>query len=134
MSSNSFSQRVDLWHKKIQNTIFKCSDYKDIMLNAKPYDFIYCDPPYKNSQSILYGSPNFKIEELINVIQECKLKNIYIALSVDGKKDNEYNKYIEQSIFKQKIDISCGKSMLKRFQNKGKKIKNKITDKLLLTY
>ena len=53
---------------------------------AQRNDFIYCDPPYSHSQSILYGAQSFQLEELFNEIDKAKARGVKVALSIDGKK------------------------------------------------
>ena len=68
----SFSKRTDTWHERVAQTEFQILDYKDSMRRAKRGDLIYCDPPYKHSQTILYGGQDFVLEELFEEIARCK--------------------------------------------------------------
>jgi DNA adenine methylase len=81
---DNFKLRVFDWHERVKNTTFDCIDYKEGFDKAVSGDFIFCDPPYKNSQNILYGSQDFKLEELFECIRIAKLKGIYVAMSIDG--------------------------------------------------
>src|SRR5690606_678423 len=82
----SFAKRVKEWHSRIKNVQFFQMDYKDAFNNAKRGDFIYCDPPYSHSQSILYGAQDFSLIGLFEMIDEAKSKGVRVALSIDGKK------------------------------------------------
>jgi DNA adenine methylase len=138
ISPNSFSERVDIWHERVKNTTFECSDYKKVMMEAKEGDLIYCDPPYSHSQSILYGAQSFNLEELIEVISVCKSRGVFIVLSIDGtKKSGDFlcNLPIPKNLFSKEIMVNCGRSMLRRFQLEGQTLeKEVVTDRLLLTY
>ena len=138
INSDKFAQRVNSWHKLIQNTNFEVMDYKDTMNKAQKGDIIYCDPPYTHSQSILYGAQDFQIEELWNSIRDAKSRGVKILLSINGKR-NSNTKDISitppTDLFERIIDIDVGVSMVDRLQNKHKHmINSKVTDYLMLTY
>jgi DNA adenine methylase len=134
----SFNKRTDIWHERLRHTDFALMDYRESMRQAKLGDMIYCDPPYKHSQAILYGGQNFKLEELLDEIENCKKRGVYVALSIDGtKKSGEKicDLPIPKGLFEEEIYVNLGRSMLKRFQMEGKTLENEIvTDRLLLTY
>jgi len=134
----SFNKRVDEWYRRVQGTTFFHLDYKKAMIEAKESDLIYCDPPYVHSQSILYGSQDFVFEELIELIRECKRKNVYVALSIDGIKKSGKRITelpIPKGVFKREIFLNIGRSMLRRFQMNGESLENEeVMDRLFLTY
>ncbi|WP_353570239.1 Dam family site-specific DNA-(adenine-N6)-methyltransferase [Candidatus Albibeggiatoa sp. nov. BB20] len=134
----SFNKRTDIWHERVQHTQFELMDYKKAMRLANAGDFIYCDPPYKHSQAILYGGQDFKLEELFNEIEKCKKRGAYVALSIDGtKKSGNINCElpIPSNLFEEEIYVNVGRSMLKRFQMEGLTLEKEIvSDRLLLTY
>ena len=138
ISPDSFSNRVDLWNSRVKHTEFKSCSYQEAMREAKAGDLVYCDPPYKHSQTILYGGQNFKLEELFKEIERCKARGVFVALSIDGtKKSGDLNcsLSIPDGLFQEEIFVNVGKSMLKRFQMEGKTLENEIvSDRLLLTY
>jgi DNA adenine methylase len=134
----SFNKRTDLWHKRVQNTQFELMDYRESMRTAKKGDLIYCDPPYKHSQAILYGGQGFRLEELFEEIESCKKRGVFVALSIDGtKKSGKMNcdLPIPDGLFKEEIYVNVGRSMLKRFQMGGLTLEDElVSDRLLLTY
>ncbi len=138
ISPESFEKRVSEWHKRTINTTFLHKDYKFAMFMAKKGDLIYCDPPYSFSQSILYGSQSFSLENLFESIIDCKKRGVYVALSIDGTKksgDLVCDIPIPKGLFEREIEVNCGQSMLRRFQMGGESLnKEKVTDRLLLTY
>jgi len=105
---------------------------------AKEGDLIYCDPPYSHSQSILYGAQSFNLRKLFKVIGNCKNSGVRVALSIDGtKKSGEFicDLQIPQGLFEREVFVNTGRSMLKRFQMKGRNLENEeVSDRLLLTY
>jgi DNA adenine methylase len=113
-------------------------EYEEAMENARAGDLVYCDPPYSNSQSILYGAQSFSLTRLFEVIEKCKARGVRTALSIDGTKksgDTKVNLPIPPGLFKQEVFIECGRSMLRRFQMDGKTLEREVvTDRLLLTY
>lgn len=134
----NFSKRVDEWKMRMVGTEFYLMDYKEAMSQAKPGDLVYCDPPYSNSQSILYGAQSFKLDDLFQVIEDCKSRGVFVALSIDGTKKS--GKHIvdisaPQDLFEEEVYIDCGPSMLRRFQMDGLKLEQEnVSDRLLLTY
>lgn len=138
ISPDSFASRVDIWHQRVKNTVFKLGDYREIIKHAKKGDLIYCDPPYSHCQSILYGAQKFDLSKLLESIADCKAKGIFVALSIDGtKKSGDYicDLPIPKHLFEREIMVNCGRSMLRRFQLEGQSLENEnVSDRLLLTY
>lgn len=135
---SSFEKRVKLWAERTKNTEFLNLDYEQAMLRARTGDLIYCDPPYKHSQGILYGGQDFDLEHLFEVIADCKKRGVYVALSIDGTKKSgsvSCNLPIPNGLFEQEYFVNCGRSMLKRFQMEGQTLESEVvSDRLLLTY
>lgn len=135
---DSFSNRVDIWYERTQGTTFVHSDFSKIMSESKPGDLIYCDPPYSDSQAILYGAQSFSLKRLFDSIAECKARGVYVALSIDGTKFSGRkicNIPLPDGLFEREEFIGVGRSMLKRFQMDGRSLEEHIvTDRLLLTY
>jgi DNA adenine methylase len=135
---SSFHHRVNIWNERLRNVEFVCSDYRNIFSLAKRGDLIYCDPPYSNSQSILYGAQGFILEELLEEIKKYKQVGVKVALSINGPSSQQnpiLQKYLKSDLFVQSILINTGKPMLTRLQTNGKKLKAEDnSDRLLLTY
>ncbi len=134
----SFSERVDLWRERVKGTQFLHSDFARVMNEAKCGDLIYCDPPYSDSQSILYGAQTFDLQRLFKVISSCKNRGVRVVLSIDGTKKNG-NRSIHlnfpEGLFEHEAAVNCGRSMLRRFQKQGESLMDEeVTDRLLLTY
>jgi len=138
VSPESFSNRVNIWHERTQGTRFIHSDFSSIMKQSKRGDLVYCDPPYSDSQTILYGAQAFSLERLFESIAECKAKGVFVALSIDGTKLSGRklcNIPLPNGLFEREEFIGVGRSMLKRFQMDGKSLEDHVvTDRLLLTY
>lgn len=138
VDANSFSRRVDAWQKKVQGTRFVCEDFAVSMARAKSGDLIYCDPPYVDSQSILYGAQAFSIERLLDSIVACKSRGVRVALSIDGTKrsgDRVCDVPVPVGLFETEVLVNCGRSMLRRFQMAGQSLEAEVvSDRLLLTY
>jgi len=138
MPPKNFVRRVDLWHQRTKGALFRCLDYAEALVLAEPGDMIYCDPPYSESQSILYGAQAFSLEHLFTMIARCKERGIFVALSIDGtKQSGNYlcNVPIPGGLFEREALVNCGRSMLKRFQMDGQTLEgHMVADRLLLTY
>ena len=134
----SFAKRVDEWKMRTAGTQFFLMEFEEAMQHAKSGDFIYCDPPYSNSQAILYGAQSFNLVDLFRIIGDCKSRGVYVALSIDGTKKSGKHKVdlpIPPGLFEQEVFINCGRSMLRRFQMNGQTLEQEnVSDRLLLTY
>jgi DNA adenine methylase len=134
----SFTGRVDEWLKRCRHTEFVHADYADMMESAKEGDLIYCDPPYLDTQTILYGAQAFSLTKLFDVISRCKKRGVFVALSIDGTKrsgNKIRNVPIPDDLFEYEAVVNCGRSMLRRFQMAGQTLETEVVaDRLLLTY
>lgn len=138
IAPQSFERRVDEWHRRVQGTSFIHSDYTEIMNRAETGDMVYCDPPYRHSQAILYGAQDFELTRLFESIGRCKQRGVRVALSIDGTKKSGRSTCdiaIPDGLFETEVFISAGRSMLKRFQMDGRSLESEVVaDRLLLTY
>ena len=137
ISPETFAKRVWEWRERVKGTKFLSQTFSQTMALAEKGDIIYCDPPYIESQSILYGAQTFKFERLIDEIYRCKKLGAKVTLSIDGKKKSgkktiELN--IPPGIFEREIYIKGGSSMLRRLQVNGKMVGEDVEDRLLLTW
>lgn len=138
ISPDSLKERMILWRNRVRETKFVCGSFEETMSEATDGDVVYCDPPYVDSQTILYGAQSFDINKLWKTIRECKLRGAKVALSIDGHKKSG-SKVIElnmpSGLFKRQLFINNGSSMLKRFQKKHETmIGEDVHDRLLLTW
>lgn len=138
VSPASFRERVRVWHERTRGATFKHCDYKEAFKAAKNGDLIYCDPPYLDSQTILYGAQSFTLAELFEEIQAAAKRGVMVVLSIDGTKrsgDKICNIGLPKGIFKTEALVNCGRSMLRRFQMGGQTLEKEVVqDRLLLTY
>lgn len=138
ISPESFANRVDIWSERTAGTKFYHQDFSKSFDLAKKGDLIYCDPPYVDSQAILYGAQSFSLSKLFDCIKEAKARGVYVALSIDGTKfsgEKLCDVPIPLGIFEREEFVTVGRSMLKRFQMDGKTLEShEVTDRLLLTY
>jgi DNA adenine methylase len=134
----SFAKRVELWHERTKGTRFLHADFADTMKAAKRGDLVYCDPPYTDSQAILYGAQAFSLQRLLKEIADCKSRSVAVALSIDGTKYSGRklcNVPLPEGLFEREVFMELGRSMLKRFQMDGRTLEHhEVTDRLLLTY
>ena len=135
---DSFARRVDLWHARTKGTRFMRADFSETMALANQGDLIYCDPPYVDSQAILYGAQEFSVARLFEVIARCKARGVAVALSIDGTKYSGRklcDVALPDRLFEREVFLNLGRSMLKRFQMDGRSLEeHEVTDRLLLTY
>ena len=138
ISPESFSKRVDVWSERTRGSTFAHMDFADAMAQAKEGDLVYCDPPYSDSQTILYGAQAFSLPRLLDAIEKCKARGVFVALSIDGTKFSGRklcNIPLPDGLFRREEFVSVGRSMLKRFQMDGLSLEDhEVRDRLLLTY
>lgn len=134
----SLKKRMDAWRQRIKGTTFRLADYSETMAEAGEGDVIYCDPPYKYSQTILYGAQTFRVADLWKAIERCVSRGAKVLVSLDGNKKSgsvttEFE--IPAGLFKREEMIDCGRSMLRRFQMAGETLEAEVVqDRLLLTW
>jgi len=108
------------------------------MKQARKGALIYCDPPYVDTQTIIYGAQAFSLSKLFEVIGRCKSRGVYVALSIDGTKRSGSKICsipIPEGLFETEVTVNCGRSMLRRFQMAGQTLEREVvSDRLLLTY
>ena len=68
MPPGRFATRVDAWHARTSGTEFHHMDFSEAMSLAGRGDLVYCDPPYRDRQSILYGAQSFSLDRLLQSI------------------------------------------------------------------
>ena len=138
MTPKRFNDRVDLWAARTHTTRFGVADYRDALLDARPGDLVYCDPPYVHSQTILYGAQSFDITALFHEIESLASRGVRVALSLDGSKKSGKTSCpleIPDGLFKRHERVNMGRSMLRRFQMEGQTLEaEEVADRLLLTY
>lgn len=135
ISPDTFMKRVNLWHQLLEKASFATMDFAKAMSQATAGDVIYCDPPYTHSQGIIYGAQSFKIDQLWDTIRDCKQRGVKIMLSLNGTRESRKKNIsveIPDDLFKRKIIIDCGTSMIDRLQNTGKIMTNENVDDLLM--
>jgi DNA adenine methylase len=134
----SFARRVDIWHERTRGTQFLLADFAATMEMARHGDLVYCDPPYLDSQTILYGAQEFSIVRLFESIADCVRRGVKVALSIDGSKYSGRkicDVPVPEGVFQREVFVGLGRSMLKRFQMDGQTLEEHVVeDRLLLTY
>lgn len=138
ITPTSFAERVEVWQRRTSGTQFRCYDFADNFHEAEAGDLIYCDPPYVDSQAILYGGQDFSLARLFDEIVVAKERGVRVALSIDGTKKSGSKICaldIPDALFDQEVFVNCGRSMLRRFQRGGETLEDEVvSDRLLLTY
>jgi DNA adenine methylase len=134
----SFAKRVDQWHARTRGTTFAVMDFEEAMNRAPRGSLVYCDPPYRHTQRILYGAQGFSLPRLFEAIARCKSRGVRVALSIDGSKKSGglvCDVPIPKGLFEREVRVHCGRSMLRRFQMNGRTLEQEVVaDRLLLTY
>lgn len=138
ISSEKFAARVDEWAFRTRNVEFNLLDFRDAFSRAEAGDVVYCDPPYTDSQTILYGAQAFNLHDLIDQIEHAKSRGVRVALSIDGTKKSGLHKVLHDfpgHLFETEVAMTVGRSMLRRFQMGGETLETEVVhDRLLLTY
>lgn len=138
MPPDNFAERARIWAARTKGVEFEHADFEKTMSRAKAGDVCYLDPPYADSQTIIYGAQAFSLPRLFSAIEDCKRRGVRVALSIDGTKKSG-NKTVElpipEGLFEREIYVHLGRSMLRRFQMDGQTLEAEhVSDRLLLTY
>jgi DNA adenine methylase len=138
ISPEKFTARASSWRDRLQGTEFIRADYREVMARAGAGDVVYCDPPYSDSQAILYGAQDFRLTDLYSAIEGCKRRGAFVILSIDGTKKSgtdQIDVAPPENLFEREVFVNCGRSMLRRFQMVGQSLeREEVTDRLLLTW
>ncbi|TMV82561.1 DNA adenine methylase, partial [Thioclava sp. BHET1] len=133
-----FAERARIWAARTAHVEFLHADYAEVMARAGAGDLCYLDPPYADSQTILYGAQSFSLARLFEVIAAAKARGVRIALSIDGTKKSGGKTIalaIPEGLFEREVFVQLGRSMLRRFQMNGQSLEAEhVSDRLLLTY
>lgn len=138
MPPENFAYRAYIWAARTRGARFLHADFAETMALAQKGDLVYLDPPYVDSQTILYGAQSFSYPRLLEAIEDCKRRGVYVALSIDGTKksgDHTVELPTKEGLFEREVMVHLGSSMLKRYQLKGETAEDHhVADRLLLTY
>ncbi len=138
VTPESFETRVGLWTERTRGTTFAHMDFREAMALAGPGDIVYCDPPYVDTQPILYGAQRFSLTELFGAIEAAKERGARVALSIDGTKKTGRTRValeLPRGLFEREASVNCGYSHLRRFQLGGETMEDEVvTDRLLFTW
>ncbi len=134
----SFKDRVRIWHERTRGAVFRHLDFREAFNLVSEGDVVYCDPPYVDTQAILYGAQDFRLADLLVEIAAAKDRGAFVALSIDGsKKSGKHNVLLDipEDLFEAELAVTVGRSMLRRFQKEGESLEDEVVkDRLLLTY
>ncbi len=138
ITTTSFASRVHMWHQRVTGTAFYARDFRQSLAEARAGDVVYCDPPYSDSQKILYGAQGFSLQELVAEIDRAKERGVKVLLSIDGTKKSGLKEVLHDfppTLFEREAAVTVGRAMLRRFQRGGASLEDEVVrDRLLLTY
>lgn len=138
MPPENFESRAMTWAARTRGATFINADFEEVLARAKEGDLVYLDPPYADSQTILYGAQAFKLERLFRAISELRYRGVKVALSIDGTKKSGRQTIalpVPDGLFVREEFVQLGSSMLKRFQLADQNgDEHHVSDRLLLTY
>jgi DNA adenine methylase len=138
MPPASFADRARIWAARTRFAEFVHADFEAAMEKAVDGDVCYLDPPYADSQTIIYGAQSFSLSRLLEAVGRAKDRGVRVALSLDGVKKSGGKKIalpIPDGLFEREVYVQVGRSMLRRFQMDGQTLESEhVSDRLLLTY
>ncbi len=138
MPPTRFAERARIWAARTRQARFQQADFATAMAAAEPGDLCYLDPPYADSQTILYGAQGFDLERLFDSVAAAQARGVRVALSLDGSKKSgarQIDLPLPKGLFAREIAIQTGRSMLRRFQMDGQSLEaEQVSDRLLLTW
>lgn len=138
ITPQAFAARVPEWRGRVAGTRFVHGDFEVLLDATQPGDLVYCDPPYSDCESTLYGAQTFSLGRLMAAIARCKERGVAVALSIDGSKQSGgriCDVPIPPGLFETEAAVDVGRSMLRRFQMLGRSLEAEVVaDRLLLTW
>jgi len=138
MPPKNFAERARIWAARTRKVEFRHADFEEVMDSAREGDVCYLDPPYADSQTIIYGAQSFSLPRLFDTIAKAKERGVRVALSLDGTKKSGRRQIalpIPDGLFEREVYVHLGRSMLRRFQMDGQTLEAEhVSDRLLLTY
>jgi len=138
ISPAAVAKRIRVWRERTTGAAFRCADFEETLAEARAGDLVYCDPPYSDTQAILYGAQAFTLDRLFQVITRAARRGAFVALSIDGHKKSGKRTCdvpIPDGLFKRSVVVNTGRSMLRRFQMEGRTLESEVvSDRLLLTW
>ncbi len=138
MPVRNFDDRARIWAARTRFAEFVHADFEAAMERAGDGDVCYLDPPYADSQTIIYGAQAFSLPRLFETIARAKNRGVRVALSLDGTKksgDKKVKFDLPEGLFEREVYVQLGRSMLRRFQMDGQTLETEhVSDRLLLTY
>jgi DNA adenine methylase len=138
MSPAKLAGYMEQWRLRLEGTSFQHRDFSETMAQAGSGDVIYCDPPYRHGQAILYGAQDFRLAELWTAVEGAVDRGARVLVSVDGwRRSGEklIDIGVPKGLFVRELLIERGGCMLRRFQmNGGNMSLERVADRLLLSW
>jgi DNA adenine methylase len=126
------------WRDRLRGTKFVHQDFRETMLEAGSGSVIYCDPPYRHGQSILYGAQDFRPSALWQSVAEAVERGVNVVVSMDGWRRSGkklIDVTIPEGLFSRELILERGSCMLRRFQMSGQDMASEhVADRLLLSW
>lgn len=99
---------------------FICCDYKDI--KPRKDDFVYCDPPYANTNGMYFGAIN--IDEFFHYLMNLKCKYVF---NFDGKRSvKDFTFDVPDDAYSKHIYLNSGNSGFKKLQQTIDKVQESL--------
>lgn len=138
VTAESLADRIARWQPRLRGVTFVHTDFEATIDRAGTGDLVYCDPPYADSETTLYGAQRFSLTRLFDAIDRARSRGANVALSIDGTKRSGKKRVtlpLPPGLFQTEVMVNCGRSMLRRFQMEGQTLEREVVaDRLLLTW
>ena len=113
---------INQWSQTLNenNVKFICCDYKEI--KPRRNDFVYCDPPYINTDSMYFGE--IDVDRFFNYLMNLKCKYIF---NFNGKRSVQDTTYdVPDDVYKKHIYLNSGNSGFKKLQQTIDKVQESL--------
>lgn len=116
MHPERFAKSVAAWSPRLQGVRFVCQDYEASVVESRPGDFVYFDPPYAGNQQRY--TQNLDCERFFTVLEGLNRRGVRWALSFDGRRGTRDLTYaVPRELYRRQVYLASGNSAVHKVLN-----------------
>jgi len=114
ISPGTLREIILQWHNTVQNILFRCCDYRELLTEAREGDFVFLDPPYGGTKGRYWQEP-FDTRSFFAELDRLNRIGAKWILTFDGAAGKRSYAYEPPSdLYTTKIDMITGLSPFTR--------------------